>query len=75
MPFVRDKSSALRRPDEDREISRVHLTLSRSEGDSIQTLSGMSLSTRLFLAATVLALILVFVYFGADLVGPIVYGR
>ena len=75
MPFVRDKSSALRRPDEDREISRVQLTLSRFEGDSIQTLSGMNLSTRLFLAATVFTLVLVFVYFGADLVGPIVYGR
>jgi hypothetical protein len=75
MPFGQDRSGALRRPDKDRDISRVHLTLSRFEGDSSQTLSGIKPSTRLFLAATVLALVLVFVYFGPDLVGPIVYGR
>jgi hypothetical protein len=75
MPLVQDKSGALRRPDEDRDISRAHLTLSRFEGDSGQTLSGIKPSTRLFLAVAGLALVLVFVYFGADLVGPIVSGR
>jgi hypothetical protein len=72
MPFERQKSSALRQPEEDRNI--LYLTFSRF-ATPVKTPSPMNLSTRLLLATALLAVVLVFVYVGADLIGPIVSGR
>lgn len=52
----------------------MYLTFSRF-ATPVKTPSPMNLSTRLLLATALLAVVLVFVYVGADLIGPIVSGR